>query len=219
MSHPKEIYPFNHPLNFWFKYKKRIIFYSILFLILYSSICLLIISFADNKNTETALNFQNNGPDLIVVYTGDKGRIPFAFKKAKYYSPEKVFITGVNTKTTINSILGPLNQKITLDREQLVIDYLAKNTVENVIATLRHLRKNPQFKQVLIISHDYHLLRIKLILDRIKNHSDLAYFSYMGVRSDYTNFRNLKILYTEVFKLIRAYAFLLLWDPELPSIN
>ena len=48
------------------------------------------------KETESAeAYFFNRNPDLIVVFTGDAGRIPFALKKLKKHSGTHLFITGV----------------------------------------------------------------------------------------------------------------------------
>ena len=37
---------------------------------------------------------------------------------------------------------------------------------------------------------------------------------YSGIKTSYDNWRNLKILYKEVFKLLRTYGFLVFWDSQ-----
>jgi uncharacterized SAM-binding protein YcdF (DUF218 family) len=158
--------------------------------------------------------FFNRPPDLIVVFTGDQGRIPYALRKAKELKQSQIFITGVHSKNSVQTLLNPLTLSEDFDANFLEIDYLARNTVENVISTLRYLRENRSLKTVLIISHDYHIMRIKLITNKIKASSDQIEFFYEGVPTSYANKRNLKILYKEVYKLFRTYLFLLLWDVD-----
>ncbi|MBT6324832.1 MAG: hypothetical protein HOJ35_02605, partial [Bdellovibrionales bacterium] len=73
-------------------------------------------------------------------------------------------------------------------------------------------------KNVLIITHDYHLLRTKLILETIKDPNDKINYYYLGVSSNYFSWRSIKILYKEVFKIIRASAFLTLWENGSPTL-
>ena len=53
-----------------------------------------------------------------------------------------------------------------------------------------------------------------MILNTIKTSTDSAVFRYMGIKTNYWQFRSIKILYTEIFKIIKTGAFLLLWDEE-----
>ena len=55
-------------------------------------------------------------------------------------------------------------------------------------------------------------MRIKLILNDIVQPGEDFNFYFSGIKTSYTNWRNLKILYKEVFKLLRTYGFLLFWD-------
>lgn len=182
--------------------------------IFYLLFCLFIIFYARNQTQHTEEVFYQRPPDLIVIFTGDAGRIPFGLKLAKDYQQPNIFITGVYTKNTVESLLKPLGDDYIQDLNLLEIDYLARNTVENALSTLRYLRESGQDQDVLIISHDYHILRIRLIMERLRSISDNSRFYYYGLQTQYTEQRNIKILAREVFKLVRAYAFLLLWDPE-----
>ena len=183
----------------------------------YSFLCYLFIIFSQKENVRSGEVFFKRAPDLLVVFTGDLGRIPFAIKKAKEYNQSNILISGVYTKNTVNTLLKKMNGPLNLDLNKLDIDYTAKNTIENVITTYRYLREKKSLKKVLIISHDYHMKRIQLIFNRLRTKIDDYEFYFTGVDTDYSKFRNIKILYKEVFKLMRAYIFLLFWDTEIIS--
>ena len=179
----------------------------------YSILCLVSINVALREGRNSEAKLFNRGPDLIVVFTGDKGRIPLAVKTAKKYGRPPIFITGVFSKNSVDTLLDPIETE-GIDRDFLAIDYLARNTFENALATYRYIQQNKGISKVLIISHDYHIMRIKRLMEGIQG-GDFPYeFYYTGVKTDYTSFRNMKILYKEVGKLIRTYLFLLMWNKK-----
>lgn len=196
------------------RYTVNMLLIALLSFILYSILCVLFILLSEQENKNAREAFFNRPPDLIVVFTGDQGRIPYALKKARELKQSQIFITGVHSKNSVQTLLNPMNLSDDFDANFLEIDYLARNTVENVISTLRHLRENRSLKTVLIISHDYHIMRIKSITNKIKTESDQIEIYYEGVPTNYANSRNIKILYKEVFKLFRAYLFLMFWDAD-----
>lgn len=185
-----------------------------IFLVLYILFCAFLVFYSINRTQHSQEVLFQRPPDMVVIFTGDIGRIPTGLKLAKEYNQPNIFITGVYNKNTIESLLRPLSDEYIQDPNLLEIDYWARNTVENVISTLRHIRQRNAQEDIIIVSHDYHILRIKLIIDRLKAKDDQSRFFYYGVRANYLEVRNLRILAREVFKLMRAYAFLLLWDPE-----
>jgi uncharacterized SAM-binding protein YcdF (DUF218 family) len=158
------------------------------------------------ENTKAALF--NRSPDLIVVYTGDKGRIPFAIKKAKEYQQNRIFISGVYKQNTVDILTSTLNNSDNVDFNQWDIDYEAQNTFENVTETVKYLKENPTLHNILIISHDYHILRIRTLIEsRAEIASDINFY-YDGPKADYYKFENLKKLLMESYKLLRTYLFL-----------
>jgi uncharacterized SAM-binding protein YcdF (DUF218 family) len=198
----------------FFRYFQNSVFVSIVSIILYAIVSLLFILTSRNYNETTRQAFYNLSPDLIVVFTGDSGRIPLAIQTAKKYKLSNVFITGVYSKNSVDSLLRPFKLDGSFDPNMLTIDYLARNTVENVISTLRHLRENKGNKRIIVISHDYHVMRIKLIFNKLLEKSDNFEINYYSVKTDFSNIRNIKIMAKEVYKWIRTYGFLLLWSPE-----
>ncbi|MFZ4714680.1 MAG: YdcF family protein [Bacteriovoracaceae bacterium] len=170
-----------------------------------------------NESENADQSFYKKDPDLIAVYTGDSGRIEYAMTLAMKYKTSKVLISGVYSSTSIQTVLaqqGVSPDHEALDLNRIEIDHVAKNTIENVISTFHYLRNNPTYKKVLIISNDYHIMRIRLIVDEIKTQKDQFEFFYKGIPTDYWSVRNIKILYTEVLKYFKAWGFLLLWDKE-----
>ncbi len=196
------------------RYLLNLLVFLSIFLVLYILFCAFLVFYSINRTQHSQEVLFQRPPDMVVIFTGDIGRIPTGLKLAKEYNQPNIFITGVYNKNTIESLLRPLSDEYIQDPNLLEIDYWARNTVENVISTLRHIRQRNAQEDIIIVSHDYHILRIKLIIDRLKAKDDQSRFFYYGVRANYLEVRNLRILAREVFKLMRAYAFLLLWDPE-----
>lgn len=151
-------------------------------------------------------------PDVIVIFTGHKGRIPYGLQKGKKYNQTNIFITGVHSKNNVKTLTKDLTLSSEINPNQLEIDYMARNTVENVLATIRYIRLNEAIKQVLIISHDYHITRIKAVFDHLRQNNDSYEVFYDGKELDYTKPENLKFLYKEVLKYFRTILFLMLWD-------
>jgi uncharacterized SAM-binding protein YcdF (DUF218 family) len=178
------------------------------------SLGLVIVRVAEVENERTQEFFFNRPPDVIVVFTGDFGRIPHALKLANHYKQPNVFITGVYSKNSVQSLLSPINTGPEIDPNLLEIDYQARNTVENVLFTLRYLRESKALHNVLIVSHDYHLLRIKLIVDKLMGPTDQFHFYYSPVKSSYSEMRSIRMLYKEAWKSLKALVFLMFWDAE-----
>jgi len=199
-----------------YRYFKNFLLLLSLSLILYLLFGLILIKVAKNENNKSEHSFFKRKPDLIVVFTGDRGRIPYAIKLAKSYKQSNILITGVYSKNTVESIIVKNRLQNLIDTDMLDIDYLARNTVENVIYTLRHLRKNPEIKSILVVSHNYHIMRIRNVFESLTSSKEEKYkIHYSGLQTDFTSFRNFKILYKEVFKLFRSYIFLLFWEQEI----
>lgn len=190
------------------------------FSICYLVLCLALITIARQNTRQADLAFFQKQPDLIVVYTGDQGRIPYAIQKARAFRQSQIFISGVYKTNSVDSLVTPLtNEANDIDINMLEIDYQARNTVENVMATYQHLRQNHALQKVLIVSHDYHIARIMKIVESLRRDDDTTEFYYSGVESDFTTPRNIKILGTEAFKYLRTWLFLLLWDTDMDKIR
>ena len=192
-------------------------FFCLVFLYLLSGYFFILVS--DKENIRTSERYFKSSPDLIVIFTGHQGRIPYGIKLAKKFNQSNIFITGVYTKNSVETLLQPLELDGAIDKNLLEIDYYARNTVENCLSTLRHLRQKNGFKNILIVSHDYHIPRIKTIFNSIATEEDPYEFNYSSVETDFDDLRDFKILYKEVYKYIRTYAFLMVWDSDSDFFN
>lgn len=179
----------------------------------YTFFCAILLLDARNETKNAKATFVLTSPDLIVVFTGGPGRIGHAIKKAQEFKQPNVFITGVHEKNSVQSIINPIDPKAE-QTEHIELDYTARNTVENVVSTLKYLRNNRGLNKILIISSDYHIMRIKQIINTLIKEDDKFTFYFSAVSSNYLQFRNIKILYTETFKLVRTKVFLLFWDQK-----
>ena len=177
----------------------------------YTFVCSILLLDARNETKNAKTSFVSTPPDLIVVFTGGPGRIEYAIKKAQEFKQPNVFITGVHQKNSVKNLINTIDPEGT---DHVELDYTARNTVENVVNTLKYLRNNRGLNKILIISSDYHIMRIKQIINTLIKDDDKFTFYFSAVTSNYLSFRNLKILYTETFKLIRTKIFLIFWDQK-----
>ena len=189
------------------------------FFLCYSFACAILLLDARNEGKNAVASFVQTPPDLIVVFTGGPKRIEFAVKKAQEFKQPNVFITGVHEKNSVKTIMNPIDPEAVEPTDHIELDYLAKNTVENVVSTLNYLRNNRGLNKILVISSDYHIMRIKSIFNSLAKEDEKFEFFFTPVPSDWLSWRSYKILYTEVFKLIRTKMFLMYWDQRSPIQN
>ena len=181
--------------------------------------------FAKKQNTLSAKAFFQKSPDVIAVFTGDAGRIDHALKLAEKHPSAKLFITGVYVKNNLKTLLQKQGTGLSVEEyleqesHHIEIDYLARNTVENGLATLHYAQRLPAVNDILIISSDYHIFRINLIMETLRSKGQDIDFHYDAIPSDYTEWRNIKVLLKEVYKLLKTSTFLLFWDKESPILN
>jgi len=170
----------------------------------------IIMLYAHRAREKADVAFYQKSPHLTVVFTGDSGRISQAISKAQELKSPNIFISGVYRTSSLKAILGPQDWD-NLGAEIMDIDSLAQNTVENAIYTFNYLRQNLPIETVLIISHDYHLLRIALIIASLAKKERPIQFYYWGIKSDFRKWRSWRLLLTECWKLLRSVGFLWLW--------
>ena len=195
----------------YIRFIKNCFLLGFIFIVLYASTAAVFVLIADKEIKHTKESLYRKSPDLIVVFTGAKKRIPYAIEQAKKYNQFNMFITGVYAKNSVDTLIAPLKLSDDFHPDLLEIDYLARNTVENVISMYRYLKTNKHYKRILIVSHDYHLVRIKLINNIINDKEDYQFY-YTGIKSQYNSYRNIKIVFVEVYKFVRALIFLMMWE-------
>ena len=209
----KYLFPFEEDKK---SYPWREFFYTIVGIYIFIVIiCLSIIKTAEEENRLTTTRLYKSSPDLIVVPTGDFGRIPKAIELAKKYSLSQIFITGVYQKNSVDMIM-PKSDFDQIDLNQLEIDYWARNTIENAISTLKYISSKNEIEKIIVISSDYHIMRLRMIFNNLQNEDNYEnyQFYYYGVKNSYTNMDNLIKLHKEALKLIRGWLIMKLWTPE-----
>ena len=153
--------------------------------------------------------FFQKSPDAIAVFTGDKGRIAYAMELLKKNPTSKLFISGVYAKNSVQTLLNNQSNPNTTEQlsspdMQVDLDYESKNTFENVRETVEYLKSNPDLKSVLIISSDYHIMRINLIISHFLNNSKQEFY-FDSVPTDFTTWKETKKLLLEALKLARTF--------------
>jgi len=208
------------PINRW----PQIIRYfllGLLFTFILSLVLMFFQTYFGKQQTKIAeAFFFDESPDVIIVFTGDRGRIERAMKFAQKYPSAKLLISGVYSKNTVLSLIKnsgiKFNNDIKIDPISQVIelDYQSQNTLDNVLATLNFLKNNKLLKKVLILSSDYHLFRINLILNYFNKHPNLNIIKYYGVNSSLNFFQRLTTNFKELIKIVQTMIVLIFWNEE-----
>ena len=166
--------------------------------------------YAKMQKGRAAGAFYQKSPDAIAVFTGDSGRIAYALELLKKNPSAKLFISGVHAANSFKSLIekqaGPVTGGEVVNNVgmQVDIDYKSKNTFENVRETATILKNNPGFNKVLIISSDYHIMRIKLIISHeLSGEKPELYFD--SVTNSYTTWNDVKKLLMEAVKISRTF--------------
>lgn len=181
-------------------------------------LCIYIPNFAKKQNELAKEAFFERSPDIIAVFTGDTGRIAYTLEKAEKYPSAKIFITGVYAKNNLEILLEKQGKNISIEdyleqeSHHIELDYLARNTIENGLATLKYIKKMPSVSKVLIISSDYHIFRISRIMSALTDSNTKVEFYYESIPSDYKLTKNIQKLIKEVYKFFKTSTFLLFWD-------
>ena len=167
--------------------------------------------FAKMQKSRAAGAFFQKSPDAIAVFTGDKGRIAYAIDLIKKNPSSKLFISGVHTANSFQTLLEYQGDQLARDLDnidsQFDLDYESRNTFENVRETVQFMKQNPQLNQVLIISSDYHIMRVSLIISHFMK-NDRPEFYFDSVLNSYNSWRDLRKLLVEAVKLARTFFIL-----------
>lgn len=99
--------------------------------------------------------------DAVVVLTGGKNRIDYAFALALRYHIRNIFISGVNEKTSLEDILKnrSFDANITLGKRAL-------NTIENALEILEWANE-ARVKKIFLVTSDYHIPRSLFALQKV----------------------------------------------------
>ena len=163
--------------------------------------------------------FFQKSPDAIAVFTGDKGRIAYAMELLKKNPTSKLFISGVHAANSFQTLLAKQSIPTTTEElsaagMQVDLDYESKNTFENVRETVQYLKANPDLEKVLIISSDYHIMRVKLIISHFMDGSKKEFY-FDSVPNSYTSWKETRKLLKEAVKIMRTFVILKIFREEI----
>jgi uncharacterized SAM-binding protein YcdF (DUF218 family) len=176
--------------------------------------------YAKMQKGRAAGAFFQKSPDAIAVFTGDKGRIAYAMELLKKNPTSKLFISGVHAANSFQTILN--NQasgnatELNSPSMQVDLDYKSKNTYENVRETVQFLKANPAVQKVLIISSDYHIMRVNLIISHFMDGSKQQFY-FDSVTNEYSSWIEMKKLLKESLKITRTFIQLKIMREEIIS--
>jgi uncharacterized SAM-binding protein YcdF (DUF218 family) len=168
--------------------------------------------YAKMQKDRAAGAFFQKSPDAIAVFTGDKGRIAYAMELLKKNPSSRLFISGVFAANSFQTLIDKQTDPTTSEELQkpetpVDLDYKSKNTFENVNETVKFLRQNPNFQKVLIISSDYHIMRIKLIISHYMAGKQTEFF-FDSVPNSYSTWVETRKLLKEAIKILRTFVIL-----------
>ena len=189
------------------------VFLFVLALGIITSFIVYIPIYAKIQKGRAAGAFYQKSPDAIAVFTGDKGRISYALELLKNNPSSKLFISGVYAANSFKTLIEKQTSADSVADGDVVnnvgmqvdLDYESKNTFENVRETVEFLKKNNEFNKVLIISSDYHIMRINLIISHEMDDQKLEFY-FDSVSNSYTEWKNIKKLLKEAVKITRTFV-------------
>lgn len=166
--------------------------------------------YAQMQKGRAAGAFYQKSPDAIAVFTGDKGRIAYGMELLKKNPTSKLFISGVHEKNSFQTIINNQKSPVATDdlnspSMQVDLDYQSKNTFENVRETVQFLKSNPDLNNVLIISSDYHIMRVNLIISHFMKDTKHEFY-FDSVPNEYTSWRETRKLLKEALKICRTFV-------------
>ncbi len=137
-------------------------------------------------NTSKTLYKCEEKVDVLVALTGDKGRISEAIKLLRKGKGNVVFITGIRSALSRNSMLFRENPRDF--KENIVYGRKAINTIENAEETKSWLERNPNISSICLITSDYHILRSKVVFDSILSNYQITKHSIHSMKNKSYNF-------------------------------
>lgn len=182
---------------------------SLLIIVLLATFIVYIPIYARLQKASAADALYQKSPDAIVVFTGDKGRIAYAMDLLKTNPTAKLLISGVYEKNSVETLLNKqqvdpvTSEEVSDESMQVDLDYESRNTFENVRETVQFLKQNPNIDKVLVISSDYHIMRIKFIFNHFIDDPKKEFY-FDSVPNDYTSWRETRKLLKETIKMVRT---------------
>ena len=106
--------------------------------------------------------------DVIIVLSGDEGRVEKAVELYKAGYSEYIILTRANEKGTL--VIDAIQSGV--PRSALIIEDDASSTYTNATFS-KEIMEQRGFRSAIVISSDYHTRRVKLTFDRVFRGSDM----------------------------------------------
>ena len=138
--------------------------------------------------------------EAIVVLTGGVSRIPVALRLLEEGKSQKLFISGVHDKVSIDALL---NKKQSDLKDKITLGYQAVNTFGNALETMEWLRKN-NLRSILLVTSFYHMPRSLLELKEQMPELSVAPYPVFPEKKglSFLKTKNAWFLFTEYNKFI-----------------
>lgn len=102
--------------------------------------------------------------DALVALTGDDGRVAEGLRLLKEGRGSVLFISGIQTSKRATELF---NKSPKHAKDHIVLGRRAYDTVGNAHETAQWLARTPNVSSIYLITSDYHLLRTKVVFDRV----------------------------------------------------
>lgn len=170
---------------------------------LYITLLVYMLMVAKTERARLAEGLFQKNPDAIVVFTGDRGRIARGLELVKKWPEARLLISGVHGANTLKTIVeGQTDAQALLDSStQVDLDYEALDTMGNVREAIDRLSSGTQ--RVVIVTSDYHVLRVRLIFGSLEKTPFTVFFD--GISTDgWSSWVRIKKLMLESVKIVRV---------------
>jgi uncharacterized SAM-binding protein YcdF (DUF218 family) len=115
-------------------------------------------------------NFNPKKSDAVVVLTGSRGRINLGFSLLKMGLGKKIFISGVDNKTSPEFMKNFWNSEVNLG-------YKSHDTISNA-KEVREWVVKENIKSIILVTSNVHMPRSLMLFRKIVKHTDIQSYSF-----------------------------------------
>ena len=135
------------------------------------------------------LKSKTQSDEMLVVLTGDKGRIPAALELLRSRGTPHLLISGTGKGMTLTELINSQSEAspyVQAIWEKIILDSKSTSTIENALEAEKFF-KSHKVKKVILITSDYHLSRSLALFKKLA--PGVEYFPY-AVPSEFTEIWN-----------------------------
>lgn len=177
-------------------YKSAVVWFAVV-LIIWTVGFFVFVHYVNNLASDDDLS-----ADVIVVLTGDKGRVPTAAHLFHQETTARLFISGVGGGVELDALSGT-KQLSRKKKESVVLGRGALNTRQNALETADFV-KNHNVSSILLVTSYYHIPRSLVEFERVLPDVDIKLYPIKEDLNPRTGFKRYKLLMKEYNKFILA---------------